>query len=95
MKTELSLNLRAFHVLIRDERTGEDMEDLIVFEKQQLKTAEDMGLTPDDLIYHHFNARGFRVLDIYKAAKRTISMNLMELYKAHCFNELGKREVRG
>ena len=91
MKTELSLNLRAFHVLIRDERTNEEQGDVIVFEKQQLKAAEDLGLTADDLIYRHYNKQGCRVLDIHKARKHTVSLNLEELYKAQ--SQTGKREV--
>ena len=90
MKVELSLNLRAFHVLIRDERTSEERGDVIVFEKQQLKAAEDLSLTPEDLIYRHYNALGYWVLDIHKARKQTVALNLEELYKAQ--GQTGKRE---
>ena len=83
MKTNYAIQTRAFPVLIKDLRTGAELTDMIVFEKQQLKSVEALGLTPDDLIYRHFNPLGFRVLDIGKAVKRTITMDLTELYKLH------------
>jgi len=93
MKTAITLNLRAFHVLIRDERTNEQRSDVIVFEKQQLKTAEDMGITPDDLIYRRYNEQGYRVMDIHKARKRTFALDLKTLYAAPIEN--ARQEAEG
>ena len=95
MKTNLTIQTRAFAVQIKDLRTGEEKADMIVLDKQQLQVAETMGLTPDDLIYHRYNEQGYKVLEISKAIKRTITLDLKELYKAHCIHEVGKREKVG
>lgn len=95
MKTEFTIQARCFPVQIKDLRTGEEQPDMIVLDKQQLKVAETLGLTPDDLIYRRYNEQGYKVLEIGKARKRTITVDLKELYKAHCLHELGKREKVG
>ena len=91
MTTELTLNVRAFPVKLRDQRTGQHSSDLIVLDKQQLKAAEDCGLKPEDLIHFRYQEQGYKVLEIGKAIRRTIPLDLKELYKAHCLT--GKREV--
>lgn len=95
MSTNYTIDARCFPVQIKDLRTGEERPDMIVLDKQQLKVAETLGLTPDDLIYRRYNEQGYKVLDIGKARKRTITVDLKELYKAHCLHELGKREKVG
>ena len=95
MNTKYSIQTRAFPVQIKDMRTGEQKADMIVLDKQQLQVAETMGLTPDDLIYHRYNEQGYKVLEISKAIKRTITLDLKELYKAHCIHEVGKWEKVG
>lgn len=90
MKTEFTIQARCFPVKIRDQRTGEQRADMIVLDKQQLKVAESMGLKPEDLIYHRYNEQGYKVLEVSKAIKRTIVLDLKELYKADCL--VGARE---
>jgi len=92
MKTELTINVRAFPVTIRDERTGSVKEDTIVLEKQHLQAAQLVGQSSTELIYRTYNRAGYHVLDIGKPEKREISLNLEELYKAYCVHEAGKRE---
>ena len=95
MTTNYIIQARCFPVKIRDLRTGEEHADMIVLDKQQLKVVETLGLTPDDLIYRRYNEQGYKVLDIGKARKRTITVDLKELYKAHCLYDLDKREKVG
>lgn len=76
MKTEMKIQVRAFHVRIRDERTGEEKEDTIVIEKPRLQAAEYAGITSNDMIYRIYNRVGFRVLDIVRVDKHEICIDL-------------------
>ena len=80
MKTIQKIHLRAFDVRIRDERTREEREDVIVLTKQQLQAAQVVGQSSKELIYRTYNRAGFTVLDIGKAEKRTIGFNLGALW---------------
>ena len=92
MKTEFVIQTRRFPVVIRDERTGEEMEDHIVLELNQIKAADAMGLDFEEAIYRQYNRMGYRVLEIGKAQRQTITLNLEELYRLHSVAVLGKRE---
>ncbi len=81
MKTYQTIQLRAFDVRIRDERTGYEMEDVIVFTKQQLQAAQLTGQSSKELIYRACNARGYKVLDIGKATKQEVKLDLYGLYQ--------------
>lgn len=80
MKTEMKVQVRAFHVRIRDERTGEEMGDVIAIEKPRLQAAEYAGISSNDLIYRIYNRIGFRVLDIVSVGKREICIDLRRAY---------------
>lgn len=80
MKTEMKVQVRAFHVRIRDERTGEEKNDVIVIEKPRLQAAEYAGISSNDLIYRIYNRSGFRVLDIVFVDKREICIDLRRAY---------------
>ena len=74
--TYQTIHLRRFTVQIRDERTGETRQDAIVLSKEQLQAAQLCGQSSKELIYRRFNRAGFTVLDIGKAEKRTIQLDL-------------------
>lgn len=80
MKTIQKIHLRAFDVRIRDERTREEREDVIVLTKQQLQAAQVVGQSSKELIYRTYNRAGFTVLDIGKAVKREAALDLDRLY---------------
>ena len=82
MKTEIKIQVRAFTVVIRDERTGENKTDTIVLEKSKLQAAQLVGQSSKELIWRIYNRNGYRVLDIGKTDKREISLNLEEAYAA-------------
>lgn len=79
-ETTYPLHLRAFDVRIRDERTGETGEEMIVFTKQQLQAAHLVGQSSKELIHRAFNREGFTVLDIGKAMKTSVELDLAGLF---------------
>lgn len=81
MRTYQTIQLRAFNVRIRDERTGEETEDVIVLTKQQLQAAQIVGQSSKELIFRAYNARGYTVLDVGKADKQEAELDLYGLYQ--------------
>ncbi len=81
MKTYLTIQLRAFDVRIRDERSGEESEDVIVLAKHQLQAAQIVGQSSKELICRLCNAQGYKVLDIGKADKQEVKLDLYGLYQ--------------
>lgn len=93
MKTEMKVQVRAFHVRIRDERTGEEMGDVIAIEKPRLQAAEYAGISSNDLIYRIYNRCGFRVLDIVSVGKREIRIDLRRAYAESAGAETGSNDA--
>lgn len=81
MRTTEKIYLRAFTVRIQDQRTGEAREDMIVFSKHQLQAAQIIGQSSKELICRAYNAQGYMVLDIGKADKVEVELDLMGLYR--------------
>ena len=92
MLTNFTIQTRAFAVQIKDLRTGEEKADLIVLDLDTLHIAQQMGESSHEVILRAYNRQGYKVLDIGKAIKRTITLDLKELYKCACLHEAGKRE---
>ena len=82
MRTYFNIQLRRFDVRIQDNRTGEITEDTIVFTKQQLQATREVGQSSKELICRAYNRRGFQVLDIGKAEKKAVGVDLDKLYQA-------------
>lgn len=80
MRTEIKIPVRVYQVKIRDERTGEKMNDVIVLTKEQLRAGAMFDLRDDDIIYRTYNRKGFRVLEIDKAERVELTVDLHELY---------------
>lgn len=76
MRTTATIHTRRFPVTIRDERTGAETQDSVTLDKAQLQAAQLVGLSSKDLIYSLYNRHGFRVLDIGKAEKGRIEVEL-------------------
>ena len=81
MKTKITIQVRAFPVKVQDQRTGEESVNTILFTKQQLQAAQIIGQSSKELIYRAYNANGYTVLDVGKADKREIDLDLYELYR--------------
>ena len=69
MRTIATIYTRRFPVTIRDGRTGAEMQDYITLDQL-------VGLSSKELILDHYNRHGFRVLDIGKAEKGRIEVEL-------------------
>lgn len=83
MKTEYTIQTRMFPVTIKDMRTGKIQEDTIVLDKAQLQAVGEIGMGSDELICRTYNRQGYKVLDIGTPEKRTITIDLAELYRLH------------
>lgn len=81
MKTTFSLQIRAFMVTVRDERTGEEHGDIIVLDKPRLQAAQLVGQSSKELIERIYHKQGFKVLDISKADKLTVQFCLDRVYE--------------
>lgn len=79
MKNEITIQVRTYPVTIRDQRTGEQREDLLPLDKRQLQAAQLVGQSCNELIYRIYNRQGFRVLDIGKPVKREVRVDLASI----------------
>ncbi|MEG0944621.1 MAG: hypothetical protein RSF86_13400 [Angelakisella sp.] len=76
MKTALELHLRTYPVEGVDTRTGEHQVDTITLDKTSLQAAQIVGADDKALIYSQYNRRGYRVLNIGKPTRRTVTIDL-------------------
>ncbi len=76
MKNEIALQVRTYPVTIRDQRTGEQREDLLTLDKRQLQAAQLVGQRSNELIFRIYNRQGFYVLNIGKPIKREVRVDL-------------------
>lgn len=83
MNTNITIEARRFPVELLDERTGCASLEYIVLDKRQLQAAQLVGQSSKELIQRIYNRKGFRVLEIGTPARRSISLNLDELWKLH------------
>lgn len=83
MKASITIEARRFPVELRDERTGFISLEYIVLDKRQLQAAQLVAQSSKELICRHYNAQGFRVLDIGKPERRSITVDLRELWRLH------------
>ena len=83
MKTDITIEARRFPVKLLDERIGCASLEYIVLDKRQLQAAQMVGQSSKELIQHIYNRQGFRVLEIGTPERRSISLNLDELWRLH------------
>ena len=76
MKNEITIQVRTYPVTIRDQRTGDQREDLLPLDKRQLQAAQLVGQSSNELIFRLYNRQGFRVLNIGKPIKREVHVDL-------------------
>ena len=82
MKNEITISVRAFPVLLEDERTGAKSSDMLVLSKEQLQAAQLVGQSSKELIYRLYNRRGYKVLEIGKPDKHGLALDLTGQYAA-------------
>lgn len=80
MKTEIKIPVRAYAVKLRDERTGEKMNDVIVLERARLQAGALVGLSDKDIINRQYWRKGYHVIDIAPPEKLEVTVDLHALY---------------
>ncbi|WP_322176720.1 hypothetical protein [Acutalibacter caecimuris] len=80
MQNRILVNLRAFPVKVTDTRDGKTHEQLLVLDKAQLQAAQIVGQSSRELIERICTRQGFKVQDIGTPRKRSVAVDLTELY---------------
>ena len=78
---KFDMYLRRFAVTIRAQDTGETSTSYIVLDKTQLQAAQLCGQSSKELIARAYAAKGYDVLDIGKADKRAVCLDLEALWR--------------
>lgn len=81
MKTEITITARIYRVEIRDNRTGEKSTDTIVLDKARLQAGGLLGLSDEEIIQRLYNRKGFYVKEISAPTKRTITIDLGQIFE--------------
>ena len=92
MKTNTTIYVRAFDVKVHDRLTDEITQDTVVLTKEQLQAVQLVGQSSKELITRICGRAGYDVVEIGKAEKREVLLNLEELYRFHTMALRGKRE---
>lgn len=83
MKTSTTIKAFAYPVIIKDHRTGEKFEDVIVLPKEWLQICGSDGVNICDdkhMIYRAYNVKGFEVIEVSKRRSVQMTVDLEELY---------------
>lgn len=83
MKTTTEIKAFAYPVRLKDQRTGERIQDTIVIPKEWLQLCGSEGLNIQDdkrLIFRAYNVRGYEVLEIGKRTTLSLTVDLEQLY---------------
>lgn len=80
MKDKITIEARRFPVVIKNNASGEVTNDNITLSKQQLQAAQLVGQSSKELIYRLYQRQGSKVLDIGKAEKKTLTVDLNVLW---------------
>ena len=86
MKTTKRIRIAAYPVKLKDQRTGEILEDTVVLDMDWLKICGSDGLNISDdkhMIYRAYNLQGFEVLEVGKRSKAQLELDLEALYLQH------------
>ena len=83
MKTSTTIKAFAYPVIIKDYRTGEKFEDVIVLPREWLQICGSDGVNICDdkhMIYRAYNVKGYEVVEIGKRRSVQLVVDLEELY---------------
>lgn len=80
MKTTLNLSLLRFLVAVQD-KDGQQSGILVTLTKDQLRAAQLCGQSSKELIERLCARQGYTVLDIGKAARKTVVVDLDALWR--------------
>lgn len=79
MNNTITIDLRRFPVAVKN-ADGDILNDSIVISKNQLQAAQIVGQSSKEIISRMYLRKGFKVLDIGKAEKKSVSINLDSLW---------------
>lgn len=74
------IHLLRFYVRVWNPKTETNSEEPVTLTKEQLRAAGLIGLSSKEVIARICERRGLQVLEIGKAARRTVSIDLDELW---------------
>ena len=83
MKTTTTIKAFAYPVIIKDHRTSEKFEDVIVLPKEWLQICGSDGVNICDdkhMIYRASNVQGYEVLEVGKRRSVQLTVDMEELY---------------
>jgi len=86
VKTTTEIKAFAYPVRLKDQRTGERIQDTIVIPKEWLQVCGCEGLNICDdkhIIFRAYNVRGYEVLEIGKRTALSLTVDLEQLYHDH------------
>lgn len=84
MKTTTKINAFAYPVTLKDNRTGERIQDVICIPKEWLQICGSDGLEISDdkhMIFRAYNVRGYEVIEIGKRRSIQLSIDLERAYR--------------
>lgn len=84
MKTTTKVKAYAYPVKLKDHRTGERMEDIIVIPKEWLYICGSDGLNISNdqhMIFRAYNIKGYEVIEIGKRHSIQLSIDLERAYR--------------
>lgn len=81
MTTTTNVTLLAFDVELMDGRTGERSTDTVVLDFDTVRRCECCGIDGPAIVHRLYNFRGYRVLNLKGHRKKTVSVDLLELYR--------------
>ena len=78
--TNYEMHMLRFYVRVWDTVTETNRDEPITLTKEQLRAAGLVGLSSKEVIARICEHRGLKVLEIGKAARRTVSIDLDKLW---------------
>ena len=87
MKNRITVEVRRFPVLVVKNDNHEPYAKHIVLTKEQLQAAQIVGQSSKELIYRLCERQGYKVLEIGKPVKKSISIDLDALWDGACNGE--------
>jgi len=79
MRTTTKINAYAYPVTLKDNRTGERLQDTIVIPKEWLQICGSDGLNISDdksMVFRAYNVRGYEVIEIGKRRSIQLAIDL-------------------
>ena len=83
MNNTFTLTVRVFPLTIRDGRSGEISESTVILTKEQLRAAQLLGQSSNELLTRMCRRQGYTILRVGKPVKKTLSVDLYTHVKSY------------